>query len=188
MLSRFYWEMFQRAMDSAIASMSTSALALLSGLAYGIYKLILSYRKEGWKGVREHFGKDVAHGLIFGLCWWTLLLAYHLFVKVPRGIAVEADNSVAPSARHPVPPPSAYLYTPRRKQGNARNQEPRLHWDETDPFREYNNDQFIELGKSRIKGVQDLFDKWFQNKEVMPTEAGVGAVQIAATAPIVNSS
>ena len=99
-------------MDSAIASMSTSALALLSGLAYGIYKLILSYRKERWKGVTEHFAKDVVHGLIFGLFWWAILLAYHLFIKVPHRIEAEADSIVAPSAKQPVPPSDAYSHTP----------------------------------------------------------------------------
>jgi hypothetical protein len=96
----FTRDLFGRAADSAIASMSTSALALLSGVAYGFYKLILSHRREGWQGVKAHFAKDAVHGLIFGICWWALLFTYHLSVKVPSEIRMQADSAIVPLRSH----------------------------------------------------------------------------------------
>jgi len=113
--SSFTYEILGRAASSAIASMSTSALALLSGLAYGIYKLILSYRREGWPGVRAHFVKDAMHGLIFGICWWALLYSYHLFYKVPSEIRAQAAAAHAPlPPKLTVPEKIAYLRTVSR--------------------------------------------------------------------------
>jgi hypothetical protein len=108
----FNREMLGRAADSAIASMSTSGLALFSGVAYAIYKLILSYRKDGWAGMRNHFIKDVFHGLIFGACWWIILFSYHLWWRVPSEIRQEADNAVVPPSFRALPiPPQAYQTT-----------------------------------------------------------------------------
>lgn len=116
--SSFPWEVSQRALDSAIVSMSTSALALLSGVAYGIYKLILSHRREGWQGVKTHFAKDALHGLIFGICWWAILFAYHLFFKVPAEIRAQANNVTVPALQQRLSLPQSWDSETRPKKSH----------------------------------------------------------------------
>jgi hypothetical protein len=105
-MSSFPHELAGRAWDSAITSMSTSLLALISAVAYGIYRIILSHKRDGWQGVRKHFLADGVHALIFGVCWWVLLFSYHFFLKVPRAIENEASRQYPPKLRFiPSPPP-----------------------------------------------------------------------------------
>jgi hypothetical protein len=113
-MSSFPHELAGRAWDSAITSMSTSLLALISAVAYGIYRIILSHKRDGWQGVRKHSLADGVHALIFGVCWWVLLFSYHFFLKVPRAIENEASRQYPPKLRFiPSPPPFAALKTER---------------------------------------------------------------------------
>ena len=93
----FVGELFSRSLDSALASMSTSLLALISGIAYGLYRLVLTHRREGWSGVKKHLTSDGLHALVFGVCWWLLLFSYHLFIKLPSEIRKEAEAQKPPS-------------------------------------------------------------------------------------------
>jgi hypothetical protein len=102
----FFHELAARAWDSAIASMSTSMLALLSAVAYGVYRSFLSYRNEGFQGVRKHFLADGLHALIFGIAWWSILFSYHFFLKVPREIRTHTDRIRPPDTPSPPSPPS----------------------------------------------------------------------------------
>jgi len=108
----FVREILSHALDSALDSMSTSVLAILSGLVFGIYRLVLTYRNEGWRGVSKSFLSEGIHAIIFGAAWWGLLFSYHLFVKVPRQIRKESASHAPPIPRHRIAPPDfAYQKT-----------------------------------------------------------------------------
>jgi hypothetical protein len=51
----------------------------------------------------------------------------------------------------------------------------RLHWGEPDPFREYDNDEFIEVGKSTLEKIQKVLDDWETGNRVMPPTSGLEA-------------
>lgn len=108
----FINDVLGRALDSALASMSTSLLAIASGVAYGIYMLLITHRREGWSGVRKSFIAEGLHAVIFGVSWWILLFSYHLFIKVPREIKQQALASYPPIALQPIPPSFALDRTP----------------------------------------------------------------------------
>jgi hypothetical protein len=108
----FWWQLASRSLDSALASMSTSMLALISGVAYGIYRLVITHKNEGWEGVKKNLASDGLHAIVFGVCWWILLFSYHLFWKIPREIRAEAKSVSAPSPPRPMVPQIRYSHTP----------------------------------------------------------------------------
>src|ERR1700674_978347 len=110
----FAKELLSRSLDSALASMSTSLLALMSGVAYGIYRLFITHRNDGWAGVKKNLATDGLHAIVFGVCWWVLLFSYHVFWKIPTEIRAEANTAQPPLPRLPAAlavPPFAYLHT-----------------------------------------------------------------------------
>jgi hypothetical protein len=115
--SNFYLELSSRAWQSALASMSTSGLALFSGLAYGLYRIFLAFRKERWRGVKEHLARDVLQAMIFGIFWWGVLFLYHLIVKVPSEIRTQANSVKVPQIYRTSEPSPLWL----QKQGKLQS-------------------------------------------------------------------
>jgi hypothetical protein len=113
----FWWQLASRSLDSALASMSTSILALLFAVAYRIYRLLVDFQEGGRAAVKKNLLTDSLHAIVFGVCWWLLLFSYHSLWKIPHQINAEAESvphllpprlTVPGNAyAHTQPPPSA---------------------------------------------------------------------------------
>jgi hypothetical protein len=102
-MSRFLLELCHRALDSAVAAMSTSYLALLAAGLFTVGSLLHQHWGEGWQGIRKNWGlaRTLKYGVIFWCSWWVLLFGYHLFYKIPHEINQTAN-------RTPPPPPKIF--------------------------------------------------------------------------------
>jgi hypothetical protein len=103
----FLWELVKRAWDSSVASMGTTTLAVSAGVVFALYRALIEWRKNGWAGVKNHWGENLKYGLIMAMCWWGLLFSYHLFYRVPKSIRVTARKTKPPSIR-PIPLPDGW--------------------------------------------------------------------------------
>jgi len=142
--------------------MSTSLLAIISGIAYGIYRLYLSHRKEGWGGVKKNFFTDGFHAVIFGICWWALIFAYHFFYKVPSHIRLDANSQVAPAFKSVIMPPQGWerkSFRPKSKNSIPIVAMPRLH-EGNDPFVEFNNVQLLDWSDQIVNDLHEALNEY----------------------------
>jgi hypothetical protein len=96
----FVFELCQKALQSLLASMGTTALAVIVGLVVipGIF-LLQKLLRDGGREVIAHWKENIRDGAIATTIVWLLLFSYHLLYKMPREITLEADRQHNPGPK-----------------------------------------------------------------------------------------
>jgi hypothetical protein len=76
-MSQFLFELCLRALDAAVAAMSTSYLALLVAVLFALGSFFYQHRGEGLKNVRGNLFRALSYGAVFSFSWWGLLFGYY---------------------------------------------------------------------------------------------------------------
>jgi hypothetical protein len=95
-MSQFLFELCLRALDAAVAAMSTSYLALLVAVLFALGSFFYQHRGEGWKNVRGNLFRALSYGAVFWFSWWGLLFGYYLFYKIPHEINQTSRHILSP--------------------------------------------------------------------------------------------
>jgi hypothetical protein len=115
---KFLIELFGLAGQSLLASMGTTALAVLVGFLIipGVF-LLVKLCRQGFSEVRQHWRENIRDGVITTAIVWLALFSYHLFYKVPHDIRMQAERAKPTAPVPPTtinPPPEAYAKTKTR--------------------------------------------------------------------------
>jgi hypothetical protein len=104
------------AADSSVSAMSTSWLALTSGVLGFLLTLYVRARKHGFhrtgvKKFRKEWRENTKYTVFFLVAWWALLFVYCLLIRVPREITAQANSAKQPSIQTSMPAPSLAAIT-----------------------------------------------------------------------------